>query len=141
MPCNHADVIDEVMTWMDAPWRHQGRSRNNIDCIGLVIKVAHELDLSSFDTADYDRRPDGVDFLAGFREHMTRVLPGAEQGGDVAVLRDDRLPCHCGFLVPFRNSVHFVHASAKRKKVVMEPFIGGLLARRIAIFQYKGLVD
>lgn len=141
MPCNHADIIEEVMMWEGVPWRHQGRSRIGIDCIGLVIKVAHELDLSGFDTADYDRRPDGVNFLAGFREHMDRVSPGAEQGGDVVVLRDDRLPCHCGLLVPFRNSAYLVHASAKRRKVVMEPFMGDLMARRIAIFQYKGLVD
>ena len=141
MPCSRADVIAEAMTWLEVPWRHQGRSRKHVDCVGLVIKVAHELDLSGFDTADYDRRPNGVDFLRGFSDHMDRVKPGVEQGGDVVVMRDDRLPCHCGLLVPFRGRTHLVHAAAKRKKVVIEPFIGDLVARRLAVFCYRGLID
>lgn len=141
MPCNHVDVVKEAWTWRDVPWRHQGRSRMGIDCIGLVIKVAHGLELSSFDTADYDRRPDGVNFLLGFQTHMDRVRPGTERGGDVVVMRDDRLPCHCGILVPFRGSTYLVHAAAKRKKVVVEPFIDKLITRRIAVFRYRGLED
>ena len=141
MPYNHTDVVNEAWTWLDVKWRHQGRSRVGIDCIGLVIKVAHGLELSSFDTADYDRRPDGVNFMSGFQTHMDRVKPGFERDGDVVVMRDERLPCHCGILVPFRGSAHLIHATAKRKKVVIEPFIGELMALRIAIFRYQGLED
>ena len=138
---NHADVITETLTWLGVPWRHQGRSRVSVDCVGLVIKIAHELDLSGFDSTTYDRRPNGINFLSSFNEHMDRVKSGTEQHGDVVVMRDDRLPCHCGLLVPFRGADDLVHASAKRKKVVMEPFIGDLVARRLAIFQYRGLID
>lgn len=112
-----------------------------MDCIGLVIVVANELGLSDFDTHAYGRSPDGVHFLEGFREQMDRVPAGEERAGDVVVLRDQTLPCHCGILVDFRGHVYLIHAAARRKKVVLELFEGDLKARKIAIFRYRDLVD
>jgi len=136
-----ADVIENALSWQGVPWRHQGRSRSGIDCIGLVITLAHELGLSDFDTHAYNRSPDGVNFLSGFKSHMDRVPPGDEKPGDVVVLRDQTLPCHCGILVWFRNTFYLVHAAAKSRKVVMDLFDGDLKSRKIAIFRYRGLEE
>jgi hypothetical protein len=103
--------------------------------------LAHELGLSDFDTHSYNRSPDGVSFMEGFRDHMDRVPPGQERAGDVAVLRDHSLPCHCGVLVWFRNTFYLVHAAARSKKVILEKFDGKLLENRLAIFRYRGLDD
>lgn len=103
--------------------------------------IAHELNLSDFDTDAYNRSPDGVHFMAGFREHMDRVKIGEERSGDVAVLRDHSLPCHCGILIPFRDTFYLMHAAANRKKVWLEHFTGELKSNRLATFRYRGLED
>jgi cell wall-associated NlpC family hydrolase len=141
MQCSYKDVADNAVSWLNVPWRHQGRSRRGIDCVGVVIMLAHELGLSDFDTTAYARSPNGVDFLTGFKKHMDRVAPGEERPGDVVVMRDSVLPCHCGVLVQFRGETHLIHAAARRKKVVIEPFKGGIKAKKIAVFRYRGLVD
>jgi hypothetical protein len=107
----------------------------------MVIVLAHELGISDFDTDAYNRSPDGVNFMKGFRDHMDRVKPGEERPGDVVVLRDHSLPCHCGILVPFRNTFYLVHAAARSKKVIKEHFTGKLKADRLATFRYRGLED
>ena len=141
MPCSHLNVANQAMTWVSKRWRHQGRTRHGIDCIGLIIMVARELGLSEFDTHAYERSPDGVEFMAGFKEQMDYVRPGRDQQGDVIVLRDQVLPCHCGIFVEYRGVRHVVHAAARHRRVIVQPFVGEFVSNRIAVFSYRGLVD
>ena len=77
-----AKIIEAARGWVGTKWRHQGRSKRGIDCVGLVIKIAEELEYdTSFDRTDYIRRSTGIDFISYFRDHMsekkvTEVGPG-----------------------------------------------------------------
>ncbi len=52
------DVIDEARTWIGTPFMHQGRMKGKgVDCVGLLIGVAHALGLSDFDFRAYGRIP------------------------------------------------------------------------------------
>ncbi len=82
-----ADVVCAARAWRGCPWRHQGRSREGVDCAGLVIKVAHELGLTEFDTADYARQASDESMLEQCREHLTAIPFAQVQPGDVAVMR------------------------------------------------------
>jgi hypothetical protein len=55
-----AQVVSAAREWIGVPFRHQGRTRDGVDCAGVVIKVAHALGLSSFDATGYRRLPAGI---------------------------------------------------------------------------------
>jgi hypothetical protein len=56
-------LIDWAYGWLGVPFKHQGRSRFGVDCIGFPIAVLRELELlpAGFsDVRDYGRQPDGL---------------------------------------------------------------------------------
>jgi len=117
--------IAEIRSWIGVPWRHQGRNRYGVDCIGLVIASAHALRLTEFDFRAYGRVPIGDLLLRVCDEQMVRKSKA--QPGDVLVMRLRKYPQHFAVLVaPGR----IVHARGEDGKVV-ETFLPEQWARRI----------
>ena len=93
MTVTRADVVRVARSYVGVRWRHQGRTRAGIDCIGLVIAVAHDLGLTDYDFTGYGRVPDGKALRATMCEQMD-LLSTEPQLGDVLLLRFDRNPLH-----------------------------------------------
>lgn|GEM_PF-2795110 len=53
------DIISQARKYIGAPYLHQGRNKNGIDCVGLLIRVAHDLYISDYDIRDYSDVPSG----------------------------------------------------------------------------------
>ena len=47
--------ILEARTWIGVPWRHQGRTRQGIDCVGLLVRVAQDCGMDAIDVTSYRR--------------------------------------------------------------------------------------
>jgi hypothetical protein len=79
---------------------HQGRTRRGIDCAGLLVVVAHELGLTTYDTTAYGRYPRNGELDQHLSEHC---LPwaGAITAGLVAEMSMRREPRHVGLIVPY----------------------------------------
>jgi len=96
-----ADVIAEARTWLDTPYVHQGRTKGiAVDCAGLVICVARELELvaADFDINGYPREPDGTSFMEICDRFMTRVAKPDLKPGHVMVFAFGKLPAHIGIV-------------------------------------------
>ena len=117
-------IIAEARSWLGVPWRHQGRTRSGIDCVGLVVCVARALRLSDYDSTGYSRRAQGQGFVEHFRGNMDGVAIPEARSGDVLVFADQAYPCHCGFLTERLGHPHLLHAHATRRKVIEEPYAG-----------------
>lgn len=117
-------IIAEARSWLGVPWRHQGRTRSGIDCVGLVVCVARALRLSDYDSTGYSRRAQGQGFVEHFRSNMDGVAIPDARSGDVLVFADQAYPCHCGFLTQRLGHPHLLHAHATRRKVIEEPYAG-----------------
>lgn len=121
MPRLEDQIVEEAKTWVGVPFRHLGRNRRGVDCIGLVICVAHELNLSDFDTKQYARRPNLKEFITGFKTHMDRVDLKNAGHGHVLLTREIRFPAHCGILeVDPTGQKWLIHAYQAFGKVVRE---------------------
>ena len=132
------NVLAQVRTYMNVPWRHQGRSMLGIDCAGLVIAVARDLGISQYDIRNYRREPRPHDFIAAFRANMDEKLIGNRMPGDVILMHDRNFTCHAGFFDIVNGVEMVVHAYALRRKVVEEPL--HLFGQNINYcFSYKGL--
>lgn len=67
-------VISEARSWVGVPFRHQGRSRTGIDCVGLPIVVLQNLGVlpSNFEITNYGRLPSG-ELVERVKAHCTKV--------------------------------------------------------------------
>lgn len=82
-----AEVVAEARTWVGTRWKHQGRTRNGIDCAGLVINVGGALGLMDFDTNDYGPQASDESMVNLCRAHLVEVGRHEMAPGDVLVTR------------------------------------------------------
>jgi hypothetical protein len=50
-------MIDHARTFIGTPWRHRGRNRRGLDCVGLLILSANASGLAVADATHYGRDP------------------------------------------------------------------------------------
>lgn len=129
-----AAIIAAARRWVGTPYVHQGRARGaGVDCIGVVIGVAHELGLSAFDFRAYDRVPHEPTMRELLDEHMMRIP--APRPGSVIALRFTRPMQHVGIVT---DGGRFVHAYARRERCI-ETQIGSWTRRIVAVYDYRGV--
>lgn len=107
------EIVIAARSFLGTRWHHQGRNRAGIDCIGLVVAVAHELGLlGELDTPNYGRIPDGRTLRAGLDLYL-QPTP-TYQTGDVLLMRFETDPQHVGIV----SDIGIIHAYAQMRKVV-----------------------
>lgn len=136
-------VVHEAKRWLGVPWKHQGRSRRGVDCVGLVYCVA--LDLGLVEEGEvriprYGPQPDGT-LLSYFEQHMVRRPVSHLAPGAVMIFSFARSPYHAGILTSV-NPSSLIHAYARRRKVVPD-MVDSVLWGRVpcALYDFKGVVD
>jgi len=136
-----AQIVEEARSYLKTRWVHQGRTRDGVDCAGLVICVGNNLGLIGYDRTDYQRHPNGSAFLHYFKEGGGIQKPITEaKPGDILVLREGTYPCHTSIVTEKLGRAHIVHAYVVRKAVVEDP-MQFWLPKAVACFQYPGVED
>ena len=98
-------IIQTARGYLGVKYMHQGRSRNGVDCIGLVLLVAHDLNLTDFDIDHYSRVPSGMMMQRKLREHCARLAISEIQPGDVLHIAYGSQPQHLA-LVTDQGMIH-----------------------------------
>lgn len=139
-----AQIVAKAREYLGTPFAHQGRvKRYVIDCIGLPLCVAQELDLvdvqdrliTIFDYRNYGPQP--VDEFI-HSEFARRLIPkDTAQPGDVVTIRMSRKAiCHAGII----TDIGIIHAIKPRG--VVEHSLDDRWHTRIAgIFAFPGVVN
>lgn len=135
------EIVNESRTWLGVRWLHQGRSRAGVDCIGLVIQVAHALALTDFDTRDYGRYATDETMLDLCRTHLQSVAANATAPGDIAVFAFDRQR-HIGIIgdYPAAGELSLIHAHAVNRHVVEHRLDAVWQRRIIGRFRFPGVM-
>jgi cell wall-associated NlpC family hydrolase len=115
-------LIDEARTLIGTPWRHQGRTRRGVDCIGLVTLAAKNAGLDIMKLcgirppANYGRDPDPRLF-ALVEQQCTRI--SAPVAGCLLFFQfdSDKHPRHFGL---FTDAGTVIHAESKTRRQVVE---------------------
>jgi cell wall-associated NlpC family hydrolase len=81
------DLTTEARSWLGVPFRHQGRDRDGVDCVGFVAAIAIPAGLAppSIDRRDYGRLPSSREIETRLARYLVKVDQAAE--GDVIVIR------------------------------------------------------
>lgn len=130
-------IITTARGWIGTRFHHQGRlkaapgHKGGVDCLGLLIGVARELELraadgtplAALDTADYGHLPNGEALKAALERHL---LPAdAPAPGCILLLAPDGVaPRHLGIVgaihhsPPTTHALTLIHAYAQARRVV-----------------------
>lgn len=132
------DVTASALGWMGTPYKHLGRDRFGLDCVGLIIRVANDTGITGYDTLNYSRRPNSHEFMREMKDHLDRKHLRDAVPGDIVMFRGPRVPCHVGILV---EPDLIVHAYLPARKVVRERLSGHLARLAVCAYSYRGLED
>lgn len=125
--------------WLGVRWRHLGRSRTGIDCIGLVLLALRDCGVEIPDPSPYAREPQGHRLLSGIQQHARRVAD--PEPGDVLLFRMGLYGGHVGIacddLVYGQPAV--IHAFARQGERVCEQMLNDeLRAALVGAFRLRG---
>lgn len=100
-----------VGQYIDIPFQEHGRTREGVDCWGLVRMIAEEqfgILLPCYAT-EYETTEDPnqtAPVVAHEKKFWTEIAPGEEQLGDVVVMRMLGQPIHVGMVVGDGRMIH-----------------------------------
>lgn len=111
------DLESAARAWLGVPWRHLGRSRAGVDCIGLVLLSAAACGLALEDPAPYPREPQGRRLVDAAERHGRRLAE--PEPGAVVLFRYGPYAGHAGIAAtcPRRGSPTLIHAYAPHRVV------------------------
>jgi cell wall-associated NlpC family hydrolase len=135
---SNMDIVTEARGWLGVRWLHQGRTREGVDCAGLVIGVAKACRNSTFDTSDYARQATDETMLALCRELLQPVEKADLQPGDVLVMAFENQR-HIGIVgdYPYPGELSLIHAYALSPHRVVEVRLDSVwMSRVIGCFRF-----
>ena len=136
-----AAIVAEARTYIGTPFQHQARLKGvGVDCIGVIVGVAHTLGISEFDTVDYARQPDPSKMGAALNAHLDRVTLSDIRPGDILGLRRTREPMHVA-IVTETDPLRIVHALSRAgvSRCVEQGIDDAWRRRIVACFRYRGV--
>ena len=84
-----AEIVRAARSFLGCRYRHQGRSREGVDCIGLPVCVRSELGLPSLDAdPGYGRTSVAFEMLSFCKANMVEITRAELQPGDILVQMD-----------------------------------------------------
>ena len=126
--------------YVGVPWRHLGRSREGIDCIGLVLLAARDCGIAADDPAPYAREPSSQRLRQELARHLDEVPIAAARAGDVLVFNLGLYAGHLGVrgVHPAYRVPSVIHAYAPRRRVVEEPLATIDAGTLTGVFRVRG---
>ena len=136
----NADLVAEARTWLGVRWKHQGRDRSGVDCLGMAQQVAKACRGFDVDRTNYPKRGQGASFLAELKQHLGRVSLDLIEPGDLIAMPYDG-DLHVAIvgdhpLGPGVLSMIHAHARVQDRKVVEHRLDSVWMSKVSAAFRY-----
>lgn len=130
-------MVDEARRWVGVPFRHQGRTRFGVDCIGLGIVVRNECEPWPEGMAtptDYRRNP--LETLEVELKKFCTQIQHPEKGC-FALIKwpKQKFACHVGLITPD----HIIHAYAGKKTVVETGYRDPWIRMTVSFWRMPGV--
>ncbi len=115
-----------AMKYLGVPFRHRGRSRPSrtytgaMDCLGLLVVVALDMELEVFDKKVYGREPWRDGLRAGLRQHCGPPIKRTLAPNDILLMAPPREkePSHVGIVAPYPpGGLGIIHTMASIGRV------------------------
>lgn len=125
-------MSNAARAFLGVPWKHQGRDRLGIDCIGLVVSCLRECGHVPPDRTDYGRDPNG-ELVAALVANCTQV---PMQEGAIALVRYGPELRHVGIIGSGHDGLTLIHADSHQRRVVEHPIDARWRKRIVSCWEY-----
>lgn len=130
------DLVAEARTYLGVRWQHQGRSREGVDCIGLVIAVGEACRGLTVTEPDYGRVAVDEQMIEGAGVHLVPVPKAQMRPGDVVVLGFNTQR-HMAILGDYpAGGLSLIHAYVPNRKVIEQRLDDVWLSRIKQAFRF-----
>jgi hypothetical protein len=132
------EIVTAAKSFLDVKYRHQGRTSAGLDCVGLLICIAHTIGLSTFDTIQYSNRPNVNEFTREIIRSGCVQIPISSVGnGDILRLTSHGWPVHLAiFEIDDNGNMWYIHAYLPHKKVTRDPMTPEVWARVSSVWRF-----
>ena len=132
------EIVAEAKTWIGTPFKHQGRVKGlGVDCVGLIIGVAHFFKLTDFDYVNYSHTPDGFLMRQLLDQHLYSIPIPEAKAGDIVLMRFEAQPQHVGIL----SDYGIIHAYAQVRRCVEHRLDQHWRSRIVGAYAYPDMKD
>lgn len=118
-------VLKECRSYIGVKWKHQGRSRRGVDCVGFLLLALKSVDIEVLEIKGYARIPDGFALkkIMDEQPRMKKVYPPYEIG-DILLLKIRKEPQHVAILCDRSSgNLGMIHSyNGGERKVVEHDF-------------------
>ena len=130
-------LIETARSYLGVPYRHQGRTRKGVDCLGLVIACANDLKVPIADSTAYSTKVDTENLLNGILAHAQQTEKIVVKPGYLALMQfvKEAGATHTA-LITERG---IIHSYNKRGKVVEHRLNDVWEKRIVATFKLNGV--
>jgi cell wall-associated NlpC family hydrolase len=128
------DYIVMVRSLVGCRYAHAGRSRDGMDCVGVVVVPLNEMGIYPPDESNYSREAFDHTLAAEIGKRAVAIDPQHREAGDIVLFwcnRRTRMPQHVAVLV---GADDIVHAYMPLGRVVESP-MGGWARRITHVFR------
>ena len=111
------EIIASARSIIGTPYVHQGRVKGvGVDCVGTILIVARELNLTQFEISGYGRTSEGVEMFDEFVKQCGQPIENPLPG-DILMFEDKDWR-HCGILACKGDDFTLIHTHRVAKKCV-----------------------
>jgi len=127
------EIINAARNYLGVRYKHQGRTKFGLDCLGLVVRVAHDLSLSNEDSTDYGSVPDGKRLMREMDARLDITMDA--KPGDVLLMRFDKNPQHLAIM----TDKGIIHSYAQVRGVVEHGLDDEWAKRIVRSYSFRGI--
>ena len=130
-----ASLVDAARSFVGVPFLHQGRTRQGLDCVGLIIASLTKVGVIYYEEPPtYSRLPSGDSLIAPLREYCAEA--SEEEPGAIVAIRFRREITHVGLL----TGTTIIHAYEGVRKTVEHGYDRRWRALTVAKWYLPGIV-
>lgn len=119
-------MVAAARSFLGVPFKHRGRSRRGVDCVGLVVVALAAVKRTVVDRRHYGRKPEEDGLYEVLCDHLGDPVPmETMRPGDVvlmavyASIREAHLPNHVGIITEYPGGgFALLHSLAMNKEVI-----------------------
>jgi len=132
-------LINEARTYLGVPWRHQGRSKKGVDCVGIILLAYLHIGVKINEIKGYSRKPDGFALRKIMDEEPNFMsVRTPYRAGDVVLFRIRKDPQHIALLTGEEDNLYMIHSfNGGEKKVVEHSFADYWKQKIVSVYRLK----
>jgi cell wall-associated NlpC family hydrolase len=129
----------EAYKYIGVKFRHRGRTRRGMDCVGLVIAAAEDCGYDRYEEFPYGREPRNAVLQSVLKQHFGKPVHREPQVNDVILLKlkPNGPPSHVGIVTTHPNGLGIIHSYGTIGKVTYQGLTDKMKDLIVGVYQWQ----